>query len=243
MFAVVGLLLIGGGGVLLNQFKAHQKLGQPGVKTRPLANSRNLEVVLPETVLDYTSERLEQTAIVTNTLPSDTSFGSRRYIGPDTNFSAQVTVVLMGSDRTSLHKPQYCLTGGGWAIDSNATREDAVRIELPQPYKLPVVKYVASRQVQQDGQDVEWRGVYVYWFVADDAISATESGLERMWAMARTLITTGVLQRWAYISYFAVCLPGQEEATYERLKKLIAASAPEFQLTPKAITQVAVTEP
>jgi len=43
------------------------------------------------------------------------------------------------------------------------------------------------------------------------------------------------LQRWAYISCFAVCLPGQEEATFERLKKFIAASVPEFQLTPKPV--------
>jgi hypothetical protein len=47
------------------------------------------------------------------------------------------------------------------------------------------------------------------------------------------LLTTGVLQRWAYISYFAVCEPGQEDAAFERVKKLIVASVPEFQLAPK----------
>jgi hypothetical protein len=241
MFALVGLLMIGGSAAVLLKFKAHQKLGEPGVKTRPLPNSRNVEVVLPEKVLDYTSKWNEQTESVTNTLPPDTSFGSRTYTAPD-NFRVDVTVVLMGSDRTSLHKPQFCLTGQGWAIDNDATREETIRMELPQPYDLPVVKYVASRQFQQEGRTVEWRGVYVYWFVADDAISATESGLERMWAMAHKLMTTGVLQRWAYISYFAVCPPGQEEATYERLKKLITASAPEFQLTPKPKARVAAAQ-
>jgi hypothetical protein len=44
----------------------------------------------------------------------------------------------------------------------------------------------------------------------------------------------GILQRWAYISYFAPCLPGQEEATFDRMKKLIAASVPEYQLPPKS---------
>ena len=242
IYALVGLLLIGGSAGVLLKFKAQQKLGQPGVTTRPLANSRNLEVVLPETVLDYTSEWLEQAAIVTNTLPSDTSYGSRRYTASD-KFSVQVTVVLMGSDRTSLHKPQFCLTGAGWVIDNNATREETVRMEKPQPYDLPVIKYVATRQIQQEGRTSEWRGIYVYWFVADGALSATESGLERMWLMARELVTKGVLQRWAYVSYFAVCPPGAEEATYERMKKLIAASAPEFQLTPKPQAQVATTKP
>lgn len=242
IIAVLGLLLIGGTAVVLLELRAHQKLGQPGVKTRPLANSRNLEVVLPETALDYTSEWIEQTATTTNTLPPDTSYGSRRYTAPD-KFWAQVTVVLMGTDRTSLHKPQFCLTGMGWAIDSNATREETVRIDQPLAYDLPVVKYVASRQFQLEGRSAELRGIYVYWFVADDVLSATESGLERMWAMAHQLVTTGVLQRWAYVSYFAVCPPGQEEATYERVKKLIAATVPEFQLTPKPKSQVAASHP
>jgi hypothetical protein len=48
--------------------------------------------------------------------------------------------------------------------------------------------------------------------------------------MARTLLSSGVLERWAYVSFFAPCAPGQEAETYERMKKLIAASVPEFQL-------------
>jgi hypothetical protein len=55
-----------------------------------------------------------------------------------------------------------------------------------------------------------------------------------MWWMARDLLRTGVLQRWAMISYFAVCAPGQEAATFERLKELIRASAPDVQLVPRA---------
>ena len=51
--------------------------------------------------------------------------------------------------------------------------------------------------------------------------------------MARDLARTGVLQRWAYVSYMAFCSPGEEDATFERMKKMIAASVPEFQLMPK----------
>jgi hypothetical protein len=78
------------------------------------------------------------------------------------------------------------------------------------------------------------RGVYVYWYVADNMISAGTSGFQRMWWMARERLRTGVLQRWAYVTYFSACPPGQEEATFERMKKLIAATVPEFQLTPRA---------
>jgi hypothetical protein len=40
------------------------------------------------------------------------------------------------------------------------------------------------------------------------------------------------LQRWAYVSYFSICEPGQEDAVFARMEKLIAASVPEFQPPP-----------
>jgi hypothetical protein len=76
--------------------------------------------------------------------------------------------------------------------------------------------------------------VYVYWYVADGALSGTAAGGQRMWWMARDLLRTGVLQRWAYVSCYSECDPGQEEMLFERIKKFIAAAAPEFQLTPRA---------
>jgi hypothetical protein len=56
---------------------------------------------------------------------------------------------------------------------------------------------------------------------------------QRMWWMARDLLTKGVLQRWAAVSVLASCAPGQEDATYERMKTFIRAAAPEFQLVPR----------
>jgi hypothetical protein len=60
----------------------------------------------------------------------------------------------------------------------------------------------------------------------------TTDNFQRMWWLARDLLRTGVLQRWAYVSYFSVCAPGQEDAAFERMNKLIAASVPEFQAPP-----------
>jgi hypothetical protein len=39
----------------------------------------------------------------------------------------------------------------------------------------------------------------------------------------------GVTERWAYISFFTACHPGEESATFERLQEFIKASVPEFQ--------------
>ena len=231
IIVILALGLMGGAAALLTRLQATQKLGQPGVKTSPIPGSQRLQVELPKRVLDFTSEAVEVDKTVLGWLPQDTSFGQRVYRSVD-GFEASVNVVLMGSDRTSIHKTEFCLEGAGWVIDRSASSETSVRMDRPYPYDLPVTKFVATKQVTANGQPVTARGIYVLWFVADND-EYTAQHWQRMWWMARDLLRTGVLQRWASIGYFAHCRPGQEDATFERLKKFIVASAPEFQLVPR----------
>ena len=233
IISILALVLMGGAAGLLAQLQSHQKLGLPGVKTSSQAGTDRLRVDLPAHIPDYSSELLEPDSIVLNTLPPDTSFGQRRYKAAD-GFETVVNVVLMGNDRTSLHKPQFCLAGAGWHIDDNASAPATVHVERPYPYDLSVVKLISTKELVLNNEKITARGVYVYWFVADNAISAGTSGFQRMWWMARERLRTGVLQRWAYVSYFAPCAPGQENATFDRMKNLIAVTVPEFQLTPRA---------
>jgi hypothetical protein len=170
-----------------------------------------------------------QQALVVSVLPKDTSFGQRLYKAPD-GFVTQVNVVLMGADRTSMHKPQFCLEGAGWKIDSGPAGQEVINITRPVEYDLPVIKFLVTRKTETAGQIQTLRGVFLYWFVADNTISADPEGYERLWSSARNLLARGELQRWAYILYFSPCLPGDEAVTLERMKKLIAASVPEFQL-------------
>lgn len=235
---ILALVLIGGTASLLAHMRANQRLGSPGVKTEPIDDSIRVRVALPEKVLNYSSKEVEVEAIVTNTLPADTSFGQRRYETPD-GFTIAMNVVLMGRDRTSMHKPQFCLTGAGWNIDQAASAEDKIRVGEPLGYDLPVVKLVSTRQVEQQGHAETYRGVYVYWFVADGAVSASVTGFERMWWMMKHMVTTGELQRWAYVSCFAACKPGQEDAAYERMKQFISASVPQFQIPKKTTETIA----
>jgi hypothetical protein len=237
---VVALGLMGGAAALLTRLQGGQKLGQPAVKTSPIPGSARLQVELPERVLDYTSEAVETDKGVLEWLPPDTSFGQRLYRAPD-GFEASVNVVLMGSDRTSLHKTEFCLEGQGWRIDQGASLETKVRMERPYPYDLAVMKFVASREATIGGERRTARGIYVMWFVADDEFTARH--WQRMWWMARDLLRTGILQRWASIAYFTACAPGQEEAAFARLKQFISASAPEFQLVPRPAEQTRAARP
>jgi hypothetical protein len=223
---VVTLAIMGGAALWLNHMRGHQQLGQPGVKTSPIANSQRVRVELPERALDYSSESVEQDDVTLSTLPKDTSFGTRRYKAAD-GFQVLASVVLMGGDRTSIHKPQFCLRGSGWVIQQ--TDPEVIHMDRPKEYDLPVMKLTVSPE-KPDPSGREMRGFYVYWFVADKEY--TRDHWQRMWWMAKDMLSTGVLQRWSYITYFATFPHGYEEAAFERMKKLIAASAPEFQLTP-----------
>jgi hypothetical protein len=221
---------------LLAYLKTHQRLGRPGVIVADVPmfdtegkKARPHTVVLPEKLSKYESKALPLSIAECNTLPDDTTFGKRIYRGED-GFQTLVNVVLMGSDRTSIHKPQFCLKGQGWAIDPTE-QVVTIRMKRPFPYDLPVMKLNASFFTKdQQGKPFTVRGVYVYWFVDESQITARHG--QRMWWMARDLLLNGVLQRWAYVSCFSQCLPGQEQATFDRMATFIAESVPEFQLVP-----------
>jgi hypothetical protein len=90
------------------------------------------------------------------------------------------------------------------------------------------------------GHVVQVRGTYVYWFAADQLLTAEHN--QRMWWMARDLFRTGVLQRWAYVACLAVNPPGQDERSYQRIKEFIAEAVPQFHLTPGPPTRIARAE-
>ena len=228
--------------LFLGRLQNGQKLSEPGLRivNETLYDEENKiaatnAVYLPPKVGSYTAAPLEVQKIELNWLPPDTTYGRKRY--SETNgYWTDVSIVLMGRDRTSIHKPQYCLTGQGYTIDR--TERERLKIEKPHPYELPVMKLTTSKQLDLGGKKVPVVGIYVYWFISDDQM--TEDHLERMWWMARDMVRTGTLKRWAYVTYFSICLPGQESATYEKMKAFIAESVPMFQQTtgPRVISQL-----
>jgi len=225
---VVALILIAGTAGALTWLRSNQKLGRPGIKAEAIPGSVMMKINLPERVLDFTSTNMPEPQVVLGYLPPDTSYVESIYTAPD-GFWVQATSILMGADRTSIHNAEYCLTGQGFS----GLKKSVVAIPIagPQPYQLPVARWDVSGDFQQpDGRKAKAFGVYVFWFVADG--EETPDNHQRMWWLGRDLLRTGVLQRWAYLSYFAPCAPGQEDATFERVKNLIAHSVPEFQFPP-----------
>ena len=225
---VVALGLIAGTAGALTWLRANQKLGKPGIKAMAIPGSVMMKIELPERVLDFTSTNMPEPEVVVGYLPKDTSYAGRLYTATN-GLQINSTIILMGADRTSIHKPDYCLPGQGWSINEKTVVN--IPVAGPQNYQLPVAKWIIGNVYQTpDGQKHEVSGLYVFWFVADG--EQTADNYQRMWWLGRDLLRTGVLQRWAYVSFFSVCAPGQEDATFEQMKKLIAVTVPEFQFVP-----------
>ena len=239
IIAVLVLGMIATAAWRLDSAGARQKLGVPGVRivnepiyahdgtdTNPPVLLNSNRVFLPPRVLDYGSFPGTIAPITTNTLPRDTMYGHRFYTNGVRVIDYQV--VLMGSDRSSIHRPQGCLQGTGWLTISSD--EEIIPVQAAVPYDLSVRKLKLRQRVKlPDGNIHDKAAVFVYWFVADG--QRTSDHFTRMSWMARDLLTKGILQRWAYVICALDCQPGQEDAAFAELKKFIAASAPEFQLT------------
>jgi hypothetical protein len=224
----IAFVLIAGTAGALTWLKTHQKLGRPGIRAVAIPGSVMMKIDLPERVLDFTSTNMPEPQVVLGYLPPDTSYAERIYIAPD-GFWVQATIILMGADRTSIHNAEYCLTGQGFTGKKKSVV--TIPITAPQTYQLPVARWDVSGDFRRpDGQSAKIFGVYVFWFVADG--EQTTDNHQRMWWLGRDLLRTGILQRWAYVSYFAVCPPGQEDATFARMKNLIANSAAQYQWLP-----------
>ena len=231
MFPVLAALMIGTAG-LLHHLQASQRLGEPGLvlSSSPLHDPQGIavgtnSVHLPSAVGNYLGEEEPVARVMLDMLPKDTTYGQRRYKAPD-GFWISSSVVLMGADRSSIHKPQICMVGQGWTILHTTPMK--LRINQPHAYDLPVMKLDVSKEISnQDGKRIRVNGIFLYWFVSQNQLTADH--WDRQLWMAKDLLQQGLLQRWAYVTYFAACLPGFEERTFERMKELIIPSVPQFQ--------------
>ena len=133
----VFLLLVGASALFLARLNSGgQELGQPGLRlaAMELHNEdgqviRTNAVALPAQIFDCTSAPTPVTKLELDWLPPDTTYGRRRYSFPDKTW-IESSVVLMGQDRTSIHKPEYCLPGQGFTIDLR----EVVTIPIQQPH-------------------------------------------------------------------------------------------------------------
>lgn len=215
---------------LILHVRENQTVGKPYVRVEgvPLISEsgrtvRTNSVHLPLVVPGYSAQIVPVTDLEVDYLPPDTVFGRASYISSDRQLGVLASVVLMGTDRTSIHRPEYCLTSQGWEIRQQTLQN--IPLDAEGHRQLEVQRFYGRMSgVDSNGKYVEKSGVYVFWFAADGQLTAKHS--VRQWSMIKGLLFENLVQRWAYISFFAECLPGQEDVCYKRLNDLIRLTAP-----------------
>ena len=234
--ALAALALMAAASAILLRSRNSQHLGVPGLRLVDVALADETgkqiaaqSILLPERPLDYQSELLPVTTEELQWLPKDTTYGRRLYRSGSDGFQIQVSGVLMGTDRTSIHKPEFCLPAQGFRILRRT--QGTLSIAGPRPFELPYTRLDATREVRlANGSRATQGAVYVYWFVSGTRLS--NDHFQRMWWLATDLIRTGELQRWAYLGVLGACNVGQEDLAFARLADFIRATVPEFQTTP-----------
>ena len=168
------------------------------------------------------------------TLPSDTEI-ARMVYHTTANDLATASIILSGSERRSIHRPEVCLTGQGWSLIEAKT----IPVAMAQGEEMLVRDLLIEKPVTLgNGERRAVRAHYVYWFVGSDV--TTPSNWTRMWLSTRDSILRNVNHRWAYPAVMAIVTDGfksgeinerkrSAEETLTLITSLICEIAPKFQ--------------
>ena len=80
---------------VLLYFKAHQRLGKPGLKTSPIEGSLCLNIEMPTNVSGFKGAIIPVSDVVRQTLPADTSFAQVNYTNSAGAAVSAVAVMML----------------------------------------------------------------------------------------------------------------------------------------------------
>ena len=169
-----------------------------------------------------------------NMLPSDTGLVRKYYRHlHDPALSLSAAIVLSGDDRSSIHRPQVCMTANGHEIE----KERYFQIQLD-PSRPPLEVCVLDMIKHDPEGKSAYRSYYAYWFVGKDR--ETASHVQRMVWMASDRIFRGVSHRWAYIALAGPRVHGSD-AHIQTIADFVALFHPAIVLDPDAILPPSAT--
>jgi EpsI family protein len=194
------------GGVLFTAVTSDvAKVSEPGVNLYPDGTP-----FLVDQAGDWTGgEKTGLTEDEQRLLPKDTE-GSRRLFKDKDGNELFCSIVLAGRDVTSIHRPELCLPGQGWKIQSEFTQ--AIPVPSAPGGVLNVMRMNAVRTIQlPGGRTGELWSVFAYWFVGKGRI--TPYHWQRIYWTAKDRVLHNTNHRWAYILIHKPIKEGEADAT------------------------------
>jgi len=175
--------------------------------------------------VDWIGRGSEVTDIERQVLPPDTGFSRKTYVSlADPSKQVFLSIVLSGRDRTSIHRPEYCLVGQGWTIRGSF----AHRFAYPGARGgFPATVLRIEREVMTPSGKRSVSQLFAYYFVGADVVVATH--WDRLARDAVDRVLHGTSDRWAYV-VAETPDPDGEDAALRRMQAVLGAAMPGFQL-------------
>jgi hypothetical protein len=164
-------------------------------------------------------------------LPKDTEFAKKLYqdLAGD---SVNAQIVLSGGEKRSIHRPEVCLPGQGWTIQSG----EVLPITLATGRVLEVMKLTLAREIElANGERRQLKSYFLYWFVGKG--TSTPYHWVRLAKTNWDMVVQKIQHRWAYVIVSAPVLEGfkpgakTDQQTLDMLQDFIRQAVPKFQLS------------
>jgi EpsI family protein len=127
-------------------------------------------------------------------LPADTE-GARRVYRDAASNDVYCSVILAGREVTSIHRPELCLPGQGWTIESEHV--ESIPVAQAPGGTLNVMRMNVARSVPTaNGGLVRRQYVFLYWFVGKDRL--TPHHWQRILWTTQDRVWHDRNHRWAY---------------------------------------------
>ena len=125
-------------------------------------------------------------------LPKDTVSLKKVYTSADKN-TYNVSIILAGTDRRSIHRPQNCLPAQGFRIDNS--RRLSIPIEGTEPIKVQLLE-IRQPSTQRNHKDERY--LYTYWYAGPDYDTSSQATF--YFSLARARLFHNIAERWALVS-------------------------------------------
>jgi hypothetical protein len=203
-------------------------LVSPDVNT---ANQPGVVMKLPQYMGSYFSNPQEISQAEKTLLPADTEVVRRVYQGLRQE-EILCSIVLAGGEKRSIHRPEVCLPGQGWIINSS----QVVPIKLANGNTIKVTKLVLEREVQiSSDKRIKIKSLYLYWFVGKNV--STPYHQTRVLLTSWDRLIHNINHRWAYVIVNSMVTDNikpygfNEKDTMAMLEKFTSDIAPKFMIS------------
>jgi exosortase len=173
---------------------------------------------------EWMAQSVAVSQIERQVLPSDTGFSRTIYVSlSDPSRRVFLSIVLSGRDRTSIHRPEYCLVGQGWTIGSSF--EHAFKYP-GEPATIGTTVLRVTKDVLTPKGTVHVQQLFSYYFVGADGTLATH--WQRIAKDSWERVAHGRSDRWAYVVLQTDAADG-EDAALGRMQTILDGALPAFQ--------------